>query len=502
MALAPAEFETRLRSYLLERAEETRAVRAGSKSTSEQAAIVARYADLFTREQLDALREAEGGGGEALYRLRKTCEAGILAARLAPQQDALSNAELAATVEYGGESLPYRSASARVSTLAGYDEREELGRLVMDASAELNEARRELKRAREELRAELSGVADPVARSEEEKGVLLRALAAAVREASDGMTDAYEDLRARWFDTLLGADRPESPSSYHAAYVYRLAALAHVYTRERATEVCLSTLRELGLDVEASPNIRLDLEDRPQKVPRPVVIPADPPSVVHLITRPLGGLQDYQSLLHEAGHALHFAGADSGLPYAFRKLTRDNALTEVYSYTLQALVREPGWHLRHFELSEEQASANAEAARFLETFMFRRNVAKLHFELDFWSRFAHDGGTPGGYAENLTEATGFVYRADRYLADMDADFYCADYLRAAVRSAQLRARLRDEVGADWWRRSQTGELLRGLFREGTKPSNEDLAERLGHEPLDTQPLVAELAASATPTTAG
>src|SRR6266545_2788927 len=53
------EFEATLRRYSSERAEEARAVRVGEKERSEAAAIVARYVDLFSREQLDALREAE-----------------------------------------------------------------------------------------------------------------------------------------------------------------------------------------------------------------------------------------------------------------------------------------------------------------------------------------------------------------------------------------------------------------------------------------------------------
>ena len=44
----------------------------------------------------------------------------------------------------------------------------------------------------------------------------------------------------------------------------------------------------LGFDLAGDPNIRTDLEDRPQKTPRPCVIPADPPTVVHLITRAAG----------------------------------------------------------------------------------------------------------------------------------------------------------------------------------------------------------------------
>ena len=75
---------------------------------------------------------------------------------------------------------------------------------------------------------------------------------------------------------------------------------------------------------------------------------------------------------------------------------------------------------------------------------------------------------------------------------MDAGFYSADYLRAWVRSAQLRAHLRIEVGEDWWRRAETGAVLRELFREGTQPTSEELAARIGFDPLDTAPLVTEL----------
>src|SRR2546426_7759126 len=99
---SPAEFEEQLQRYLYERSEEGRAVRVGEKEVSEQAAIVARYAELFTRRQLAALRGDEDRAGgedrEWLYRLRKTCEAGIVAAELAERDDELENAILAARV--------------------------------------------------------------------------------------------------------------------------------------------------------------------------------------------------------------------------------------------------------------------------------------------------------------------------------------------------------------------------------------------------------------------
>lgn len=475
-------------------------MRVGEKEVSEQAAIVARYADLFTHEQLDTLREAEeaetsADGRERLYRLRKTCESGLVFSELAPLEDALQNAELAARVDFRGESLPLRTAKARVAILSDYADREELGTSAWNVSAGLNDRRLELRGAAEELRAELSGEPDPVVRSEAEKGIPLRRLADVLAEASAAASPTYDGLRTFWLDRLLGPDRQPQPSSYHAGYVLRLSALADVYTKERATAVCLATLRDLGLDLEAHPNIRTDLEDRPQKTPRPCVIASDPPNVVHLITLAQGGLQDYQGFLHEAGHALHYAGCDPRLPYTFRALARDNALTEIYSFFCESVTREAGWHARFFDLPEEQAALHAEAARFLHAFLFRRYLAKLHFEVEFWSRFARDGGTPAGYAERLQAATGFVFRADAFLSDMDSGFYSADYLRAWVRAAQLRSYLVEHVGSDWWQSTETGAFLGNLFKEGTRPSNEEIADRIGFAADDTGPLVAELSKS-------
>ena len=495
----PAEYESQLRRYLYDRSEEGRAVRVGEKEVSERAEIVARYRDLFSREQLGALRAAEenasaGDERERLYRLRKTCEAGVVSAEMAEREDALENAVLAARIDFKGEELPIRSAQAKLAVLAEYREREDLGEVTADRSAEFNDERLEVLRTGEELEAEVSGEPDMVARNEEEKGVSLRELEAALAQASERSTAAYVLLRDRWFERLLGPDREHVPSSYHVAYLRRLSPLASTYTKDRAVEVCIDTVKRLGFDLESEPNIRLDLDDRPQKSPRACVIPSDPPSVVHLITRAQGGLHDYQAFLHEAGHALHYAGCDPELPYTFRNISRDHALTEIYSYILEAITREPEWHAHYFGLSDEEAVRNAEATTFLEALLFRRYTAKLRFELDYWARFNENGGGPEGYEERLTEATGIRYRADAYLADMDGGFYSADYLRAWIRSAQLRAYLVRELGENWWRSAETGERLRALFAEGTRPSSEEIASRLGYQPLDIGPLLHELGA--------
>src|SRR5213593_1868348 len=136
--LTPTDFSSRLERYLFERSEEWRAVRVGEKEVSEQAEIVHRYSDLFTREQLDALRDAEErtGGDE--------------------REDELENRLLAERVTFQGEEMPLRNAQAKLAVLPEYADREELGRIQADASAQFNPDRLELIRSGEELAAEYS----------------------------------------------------------------------------------------------------------------------------------------------------------------------------------------------------------------------------------------------------------------------------------------------------------------------------------------------------------
>ena len=487
----PDEFEVRLRAYVLERSEEGRAVRVGEKEISEQAAIVARHADLFTREQLAVLRDAEqaavGEVAERLARLRLTCQDGLVDTELAAREDELENALLAARLDWGG------AQRYLLAVLPDYADRDRLGERQIAVSARFNDRRLDLLTARASLEAELSAEADPVARIDAVKGISHRAVHSAVAEASRVTTRAWEPLRERWLDRLLGPSRDVLPSAAHVGWLRRLSPLADTYAKDRCVAVCSATLRAIGLAIEDETSIRLDLDDRPQKSPRACVIAADPPAVVHLITRAQGGLHDYGAFLHEAGHALHYASCDPSLPYAFRAIGRDHALTEIYSFVVEALSREPGWHAEHFGLGAADAERNAEATVFLQALLFRRYVAKLGFELAFWDRF-EAGVTADGYAEALTQATGIRYARESFLSDMDAGFYSADYLRAWVRAAQLRVHLLDEVGADWWRAPATGEFLRELFREGLRPSSEEIAARLDFDPLDTRALQGELAA--------
>lgn len=493
------EFESRLSDYVFERSEEGRVVRVGEKETSEQAAIVARYADLFTRATLEEIARgveaAPDSERERLERLEDACLNGLLAIELAEASDALENAILGTEVSFKEETMPLRSAQAQLAVRESYAERDELGTIIAAASAEHNGERLSLIEHAESLEAELTDQPSAIQRSADLKQIDLYVARDAVGAASDAVTDAYAARCERHLDALLGEQRELAPSSAHVSYIRRLSPLADTYSKERAVDVCLETLGSLGFDLAADQRIRLDLEDRPQKNPRACVIASRPPEIVHLITRAQGGLADYEAFLHEAGHALHYAGCDPALPYTFRGLSRDHALTEIYAFLVESVTREPEWHVRHFGLDEETAKKHADMAFLIETLLFRRYAAKLDSELRFWSNFdaARDHGPV--YAELVSTASGFRYPASGYLSDMDSGFYTVDYLRAWIRTAQVRAALRELVGADWWCSKDTGAFLRELFLEGTRPSNEDVGARLGFDAFDTGPLEAELNAT-------
>ena len=237
----------------------------------------------------------------------------------------------------------------------------------------------------------------------------------------------------------------------------RLSTLEKTYTKERAVEVCMETLRLLGFDMANDENIRLDLDDRPQKSPRACVIASDPPKVVHLITRAQGGLHDYQAFLHEAGHALHYAGCDPSLSYTFRRLSRDHALTEIYSYILESITRVPEWHVAHFGLSDEEAAANAERDAVPRDAAFPALRRELQCSSVSGRATPTWAGLPRDTPTGSRRRSGCGTARMTFLSDMDAGFYSADYLRAWIRSAQLRALPGAGVGDDWWRNAETGD---------------------------------------------
>ena len=195
------------------------------------------------------------------------------------REDELENAILAARVTFQGEEMPLRTAQAKLAVLPDYAERDELGRAPGGRDRRRSTTTgASCSATRTRSRPSSRESPDPVARNEEEKGISLRELSRTAQQASDDVADA-----------LRGAARPlvraaarrraraEVPSAFHIVlHAAALAARGDVHEGARGRGLPGDARRSSASTSRTTPNIRLDLDDRPQKSPRACVIAARP----------------------------------------------------------------------------------------------------------------------------------------------------------------------------------------------------------------------------------
>jgi hypothetical protein len=214
------------------------------------------------------------------------------------------------------------------------------------------------------------------------------------------------------------------------------------------------------------------------------------PQEIYLCITPHGGADDYQSLFHETGHALHFGHADEAMPFEFRFMG-DNSVCEAFAFNMEHVVLEQGWLTGVLGLPAEVATRFRKAMYTLLLFDLRRFAAKHLFELQL-----HDERpvAPKGeiYAELLTRHTGVRYFEEDFLAYTDGGFYTAQYFRAWCLESQLKQVLKQKFGADWFANPEAGAFMKGLWSNGQRLPGDALARHLGFDGIGTEALLAEL----------
>lgn len=471
-------------------ATESRLVRSGRKVEQRLEPILQRYEWVTSRETVEFLRAeidraADADARERLERAWFHCISDYLYKTLAPLDDKLQ-IELARThVRVGTEAIPYHNLRPRMQREPDFAKREELGAAIDSVHGALNSLPLEM--LAKDLAALVGELRFPgyIEYCQQKKRFRHDSLAGSLRGALRRTDALYQRHMGRWCEEKIG--KPfGSLHRYHVAYLMRLREFDRYFPGEDMTARLMRTLRVMGVELERLPNIRIDLDERPGKNPRACCYAARVPGEVHLILNPVGGITDYDTFLHEAGHALHYGNTEASLPYEYRKLGRSNALSELYAFTLQNMVMNLHWLRSVMEMEEAAAKRLRYFTILKDLYMFRRYAGKLLAELEFFQR--GDLNDAGIYARALTETTGFVYRRINYLFDMDGEFYSADYLRAWIAEAQLSAHLNREFGLHWATSGKVGPFLVALWRQGEKPSAEDLIANTGQAPLDFAPL--------------
>jgi oligoendopeptidase F len=453
---------------------------AGHKQALELEPIYERHADLTKLATAQALGAAADGDRNTRELWRFVVEGYLSALTTAQAEQAarLEN-ELEATVD--GETIPFRMLRPAAANEPDRDRRrrieEERYRLQDE---HLNPIHLEAARIEHAAVAELG--APSYAELYRRFGFPLEELADECRELLDETEELYETsidglLRRRLGLGLEDAEPWDLPRLFRAPeWDARFPADAMLPALE-------GTLADLGFDLRAQQNVHLDLEPRPHKSPRAFCAPIEVPERVMLVIQPIGGLDDWRALFHEAGHAEHFANTSPDLRFEEKKLG-DVAITEGWAMLLQHLVDEPEWLNRRLDVPKPRDLAAEGATNLL--YFVRRYAAKLLYELELHELQGADDLTAmrPRYVELLGDALKVTVSDTNYLLDVDPGFYVTSYLRSWAFEAQLRDFLREEFGRAWFARREAGSLLRELWSLGQKPTADELLRDLGGSALE------------------
>src|SRR4051794_574115 len=470
---------------------------------------------LFHKTALEALAGAErqqglaGSEALALRFLRRALTGEIVTLATAGFSDELREAQAGATV-----SLPWHDKPVAYNDLQNLIAQEGDAQRRAQAFAAMNAVRVQKlnpilvrKEQAAQKAAHDTGFADYVSLSEELRSVKLDPLllqGVTYVKATDAIFRKTLDRVAR---EELDTPR-ENLRVSDLGRLWKAPRLAAFFDKQLELKALLSFLSGIGLDLRTAKGTEVRVDDslNPKKVPRAFVEPVDAPGDVRLSVKPVGGLDDYETLFHEAGHAVHFANAT----VAPRELVTQGygAPTEAFGEFFRHAFSDPHWLLRYRAFLEAQGRrppSDSDLAAILRSLALREMMylrryafAKIAYELRLHGRPAEEiapalallpapdkakGDNRELYRQLFSVAYTFELddqESQLYLTDVDDTFYSADYARAFVLAGMMHEGVRKRFGADWYGDKEVGRFLREqLFAPGTSLSSEDVAERLG-----------------------
>jgi hypothetical protein len=448
---------------------------AGLKEELNISLIFQKYNQLFTPENMVVIkRNRESSSGDEHRRFNRLLGGLVdtyLAQEVSELTDKAATLETKATVDIDGTAVPYRSTQPMVMNEDDRSRRSRIYALAEEAIGIFNPVLEERMTGLHEA-ARQQGYPDYVDLYSEIKDIDYQKLA----DELNAYLTSTDSLYLEQLESALrsvGVNLPDA-DRHDILYLFRGKRFDAYFPKGEAVATLQRTLDGMGLGLEKHPNIVLDLEERPKKDPRAACFPLDVPKKIILGAMPIGGRYDYETILHEAGHALHGANTPAELPFVFR-LSDEKSLTETYSSLFENLTMNERW-LQEV-VGMDRTEELLDFTYFYKLYTTRLYTAKLEYEIHL-----HREGIPGKgrlYRELHERAVKVCYDSVNYLINVDDGFYCAEYLRSWIAEAQLRKYLIDEFGEGWFRNPGSGELLKELWREGSRITVEELAAKLG-----------------------
>ncbi len=474
----------------------------GHKQSAELKPIYDRHAEILGTDALDltldAFKNSEKGSEERrsaslLLEWQLESQASRSLAELDEREIAWESSAVITTAD--GRQVQYQAAAIEIA-----NEKDRSRRLALDAArvdlvSRQHAPLRLEKLQREKDYIESLGIAPSYnAAFEEITGVSLVTLAKECAEFIRETQPMWDESLPYYLKKSLGINPGEATRS-DALALLRASEYDDAFPGSTLQASVARQLREMNIDPAAGGKIIHDVGDRPGKRARAFCAPTRVPEEVYLVLRPHGGQSDYTTLLHESGHALHFAHVRPDYPFEYKWLG-DNSVTESYAMLFDHRMQDRGWLLRYTELGANRVDDFLRLGGFEELHYLRRYCAKLIYEVEAYGDSADWNDLPDLYVETLTRATNFQYRSADAFVDFDPRYYSTRYLRAWQLQSLINETLVAKFDIDWFRNPSAGPwMIRELWAEGQRESAEELAARIAPSggTLSFAPLVRNIA---------
>jgi hypothetical protein len=454
---------------------------AGLKEELNIAPIYERYAHLFGDDMVRALL-SDTSDKQRRY-LAEWITLEYLENSVKGLTEQVSNAMRKASAEWEGQQIPYYDLRPLIANERDMQRRHRLDELQRKITASANEDRSHRLRDLHDGARRL-GFDGYSSMCDQLRGLGLETLTQQMRALLAATRDMFlQSLE----ESMVEIGVPmQVAATCDLLALFRGRQFDALFPKESMIASLSNTLAGLGIDLAGQSGLGVDMEPRPLKTPRAFCVPIRVPEEVKLVTKPLGGPDDYQSLLHETGHAEHFVHVDACQPFAFKRLG-DNSVTEGYAFLFEYLLHNERWlrQILHIDDPEDYLKH----ARFEKLWLLRRYASKLLYEEEL---HANPQAAEQEYVAILNDNLGVSIGPENYLADTDDAFCCAQYLRAWIFEVQLRRFLEERFSKTWFENQEAGKYLISLWKRGQELRAEELVRQMGYDHLNAQYLTEEL----------
>ena len=483
-------------AFMIELSREYYNAHAGLKASAELQPVYEKYRSILGRDALELTRETflasvDGSEERRSARLLLDWQAESQSSReLAPLDEREIAWEADAVVRLAdGRVIQYQRTAIELANSTDRAERKliERARSVL-VEKELAPLKRERFQREREITESLELASGYNATWELLNGVSLSGLREECAQFLRDTQAMWDEVFPEFLKRTLGL-KPNEATRADALALFRAREFDQYFPANEMDVSIRKQVREMGIDPDAGGRVRFDVGEREGKRSRAFCAPVRIPDEVYLVLRPHGGQTDWQTFLHELGHALHFAymRPDHAMEYRWMG---DNSVTEGYAMLFDHLMQDPGWLQRYTGLDKKTTPEFLRGAGFEELHFLRRYCAKLIYETHLYGGDVPWDALPDLYVEQLTAATGFQYsRADAFV-DVDPRYYAARYLRAWQLQALITETLVERYDADWWRNPRAGPwVVQALFGEAQRELAQEQAHRVAGKSLSFAPLV-------------